>query len=240
VSEEVDATVYGTINSKRVPINALRHGDHTFSLQTTERGRSHFSPDVTGLGHKRLAPTNYLGGGSSRGNAHRLSDLLGGDVNAPKGIIMKTDANNDVTLYIGGLTMGSESHSDLATYPQGIPLNPGEAFFIDITRLSSLYVICGSNPLGASGYYPSSSYTTSDSTISIDDTSGSGGSSPSESVTTTNFPVGSIAYKSDGTKIGVVASTGAGEITFASALEASLAETDQLYTSQVYLYGMDM
>jgi len=153
---------------------------------------------------------------------------------------MKTDAANDVTLYIGGLTMGSEAHGDLATHPQGIPLNPGEAFFIDITRLSSLYVICGTNPLGASGYYPSSSYTTSDSTISIDDTSGSGGSSPSESVTTTNFPVGSIVYKSDGTKIGVVASTGAGSITFTSTLEVALGNTDQLYTSQVYLYWMDM
>jgi len=240
VSEEVDATVYGTINSKRVPINALRHGDHTFSLQTTERGRSHFSPDVTSLGHKRLAPINYLGGGASQGIAHRLSDLLGGDVNALKGIIMKTDANNDVTLYIGGPTMGSESHGDIATYPQGIPLNPGEAFFIDITRLSSLYVICSGNPLGASGYYPNTSYSTSDSTIAIDDTSGAGGSAPSSSVTATNFPVGSIVYKSDGTKIGVVASTGSGQITFASALEVSLAQTDQLYTSQVYLYWMDM
>ena len=240
VSDEVDATVYGTINSKRVPINALRHGDHTYSLQTTERGRSHFSPDVDGLGHKRLAPINYLGGGASRGIAHRLSDLLGGDVKALKGIIMKTDATNDVTLYIGGLTMGSEAHGDLATHPQGIPLNPGEAFFIDITRLSSLYVICGTNPVGASGYYANTSYSTSDSTIAIDNTSGSGGSAPSSSVTTTNFPVGSIVYKSDGTKIGVVASTGAGSITFTSTLEVALGNTDQLYTSQVYLYWMDM
>ena len=238
--DPVDATIFGTVNSKKVPISAIKHSDHTYSLQTTEKGREHFSNDVTALGHKRLAPINYLGGGASRGIAHRLSDLLGGDVKALKGIIMKTDTGNDATLYIGGLTMGSEAHGDLATYPQGIPLNPGEAFFIDITRLSSLYVICGTNPLGASGYYPSSSYSTSDSTISIDNASGAGGSAPSESVTTSNFPVGSIVYKSDGTKIGTVASNSAGSITFAANLAVSLANTDQLYTSQVYLYWMDM
>jgi len=240
VPDPVDATIFGTVNSKKVPISAIKHSDHTYSLQTTEKGREHFSNDVTALGHKRLAPINYLGGGASRGVAHRLSDLLGGDVKALKGIIMKTDAANDVTLYIGGLAMGSEAHGDLASYPQGIPLNPGEAFFIDITRLSNLYVICGTNPLGASGYYPNNSYSTSVATIGIDGTSGSGGSAPSESVTNTNFPVGSCVYKSDGTKIGAVASNSAGSITFAENLAVSLTNTDQLYTSQVYLYWMDM
>lgn len=238
--DPVDATIFGTVNSKKVPISAIKHSDHTYSLQTTEKGREHFSKDVTALGHKRLAPTNYLGGGASRGIAHRLSDLLGGDVKALKGIIMKTDAANDVTLYIGGLSMGSEAHGDLASYPQGIPLNPGEAFFIDITRLSSLYVICGTNPLGASGYYPSNAHSTSDSTIIIDDTSGAGGTSPSDSVIASTFPVGSVVYKSDGTRIGVVSSGGSDRITFTTNIEVSLANTDQLYTSQVYLYWMDM
>lgn len=240
VPDPVDARIFGTVNSKKVPISAIKHSDHSYSLQTTEKGREHFSNDVTALGHKRLAPTNYLGGGASRGIAHRLSDLLGGDVKALKGIIMKTDASNDVTLYIGGLTMGSEAHGDLASYPQGIPLNPGEAFFIDITRLSSLYVICGTNPLGASGYYADNTYSTSVATIAVDGTSGSGGSAPSASVTDTNFPVGSIVYKSDGTKIGVVQSNSAGSITFTANLAVSVGNTDQLYTSQVYLYWMDM
>ena len=46
--------------------------------------------------------------------------------------------------------------------------------------------------------------------------------------------------KATGPEIGVVSSGGSDRITFTTNIEVSLANTDQLYTSQVYLYWMDM
>jgi len=90
------------------------------------------------------------------GRAHRLIDLIPGTteekVLAQKGFLFKADHRNTPTIFIGGPTMGSRSGSQLNQYPEGIPLGPADAFFMDITDLSRIYVVADANPTGLYSY----------------------------------------------------------------------------------------
>ena len=90
------------------------------------------------------------------GRAHRLIDLIPGTteekVLAQKGFLFKADHRNTPTIFIGGPTMGSRSGSQLNQYPEGIPLGPADAFFMDITDLSRIYVVADANPTGVYSY----------------------------------------------------------------------------------------
>jgi hypothetical protein len=48
--------------------------------------------------------------------------------------------------------MGSRSGSQLNQYPEGIPLGPADAFFMDITDLSRIYVVADADPDGVYSY----------------------------------------------------------------------------------------
>jgi len=90
------------------------------------------------------------------GRAQRLIDLIPGTteekVLAQKGFMFKADHRNTPTIFIGGPTMGSRSGSQLNQYPEGIPLGPADAFFMDITDLSRIYVVADANPTGVYSY----------------------------------------------------------------------------------------
>ena len=90
------------------------------------------------------------------GSAHRLIDLIPGTteekVLAQKGFLFKADHRNTPTIFIGGPTMGSRSGSQLNQYPEGIPLGPADAFFMDISDLSRIYVVADANPTGLYSY----------------------------------------------------------------------------------------
>ena len=90
------------------------------------------------------------------GRAQRLIDLIPGTteekVLAQKGFLFKADHRNTPTIFIGGPTMGSRSGSQLNQYPEGIPLGPADAFFMDITDLSRIYVVADANPTGVYSY----------------------------------------------------------------------------------------
>lgn len=90
------------------------------------------------------------------GRAHRLIDLIPGTteekVLAQKGFMFKADHRNTPTIFIGGPTMGSRSGSQLNQYPEGIPLGPADAFFMDISDLSRIYVVADANPTGVYSY----------------------------------------------------------------------------------------
>lgn len=129
-----------------VPISAIEQDDKSFSIQVTQKGRENFSEDVMSVGHKRMQITKYIGGGMANGVPHKMTEFLSGvNVISQSGFIFKTAGNNTVNIYIGGSPM-KENYGNLATTPQGIPLTPGEAFFINITNLSNLYVIASADP----------------------------------------------------------------------------------------------
>ena len=90
------------------------------------------------------------------GRAQRLIDLIPGTteekVLAQKGFMFKADHRNTPTIFIGGPTMGSRSGSQLNQYPEGIPLGPADAFFMDISDLSRIYVVADANPTGLYSY----------------------------------------------------------------------------------------
>ena len=90
------------------------------------------------------------------GRAQRLIDLIPGTteekVLAQKGFMFKADHRNTPTIFIGGPTMGSRSGSQLNQYPEGIPLGPADAFFMDITDLSRIYVVADADPTGVYSY----------------------------------------------------------------------------------------
>jgi hypothetical protein len=90
------------------------------------------------------------------GRAQRLIDLIPGDtvedVLAQKGFMFKADHRNTPTIFIGGPTMGIRTGTQLNQYPEGIPLGPADAFFMDITDLSRIYVVADADPTGVYSY----------------------------------------------------------------------------------------
>lgn len=149
VSEVIGSRILARApDGEYVPVQAIEHSDRTFSISTTDKGRENFSPDSTDSLHKRVTITNYLNGGSS-GRAQRMTDLIstgGYDLITQKGFQFKMSSDNTVDIYIGGPPMGRASAAELNSNPQGIPLLAGEAFFIDITKLSNIYVIASADP----------------------------------------------------------------------------------------------
>lgn len=112
------------------------------------------TPAYTGGGGRVISLSKYNLG--LEGIAQQLVDLVpelnGKGVQAQKGFMLKTDHRNTPTIFIGGPTMRNLTGAQINQYPEGIPLGPADAFFIDVTELSQIYVIADSNPSGVYSY----------------------------------------------------------------------------------------
>ncbi len=68
-------------------------------------------------------------------NPANLLNTSQADVSAKRGFLFKADASNTGTVFFGGSSVNAAGGSE-----NGIPLSAGESMFIEITRLSALWV----------------------------------------------------------------------------------------------------